>query len=102
MLDTESLKSKGYKGSAGNVRRMLCLSYSLDSRNWFSAGCVAMSANPLEAFHYASLVPCGDDMLVLSRTSVGGKPYNNHDSNQITLHRVKNFRDLAIDLRTGR
>ncbi len=89
-----------YKGSAGNVRRMLMLTYSLDSRNWFEAGCVAMSRNPLEAFHYASLTPSGDDMLVLSRTSLGGRPYNNHDSNLITLHRVKNFRALALDLRS--
>jgi hypothetical protein len=58
----------------------------------------------------------GDDLLVLSRSSIGatnlygdytwnsgiaaGKaklPYNNHDSNMITLHRVKNFRSLALD-----
>lgn len=26
-------------------------------------------------------------------------PYNNHDSNMITLHRVKNFRSLALDLK---
>ncbi|MCC6681984.1 MAG: exo-alpha-sialidase [Phycisphaeraceae bacterium] len=89
-----------YKGSAGNVRRMLMLTYSLDSRNWFEAGCIAMSRNPLESFHYASLTPSGDDMLVLARTSLGGKPYNNHDSNLITLHRVKNFRALALDLRS--
>jgi len=24
-------------------------------------------------------------------------PYNNHDSNMITLHRVKDFRSLALD-----
>ena len=77
-----------------------------------------MSRNPLESFHYASPVIVGDDLLVLSRSSIGaadryraytwnpgvpsGKaklPYNNHDSNMITLHRVKNFRSLALDLR---
>lgn len=91
---------KGFRGSAGNTRRMLMLLYSADSWNWFEAGCVAVSRNPLEAFHYASLTPSGDDMLVLSRTSLGGAPYNNHDSNMITLHRVKDFRSLALDLRT--
>ena len=94
------------------------LSYSIDGLNWFQAGCVAMSRNPLESFHYASPVIAGNDLLVLSRSSIGvanqyrdytwnsgiasGKaklPYNNHDSNMITLHRVKNFRSLALDLR---
>jgi hypothetical protein len=38
--------------------------------------------------------------VVLARSSVGGKlPYNNHDTNSITLHRVKNFRTFALDLR---
>ena len=77
-----------------------------------------MSRNPLESFHYSSQVIVGDDLLVLSRSSIGaanqyrdytwnsgaasGKaklPYNNHDSNMITLHRVKNFRSLALDLK---
>jgi len=76
------------------------LIYSIDGLNWFQAGCVAMSKNPLEAFHYTSQIIDGDDLLVLSRSSIGGKlPYNNHDTNMITLHRVKNFRHLALDLR---
>ncbi len=77
-----------------------------------------MSKNPLESFHYSSQVIVGDDLLVLSRSSIGaatgyrdytwnsgatsGKaklPYNNHDSHMITLHRVRNFRSLALDLK---
>jgi hypothetical protein len=112
------LSERGFSGTPGNMRRILMLSYSIDGLNWFQAGCVAMSKNPLESFHYASHIVAGDDLLVLSRSSLGaadqyrkytwntgstsGKaklPYNNHDSNMITLHRVRNFRSLALDLR---
>ncbi|MCB9784453.1 MAG: exo-alpha-sialidase [Candidatus Omnitrophica bacterium] len=97
--DPEPLAAKGFKGPPGNMRRILMLVYSRDALNWFQAGCVAMSKNPMESFHYSSQLIDGDDLLVLSRTSLGGElPYNNHDSNQITLHRVKDFRRLALDL----
>jgi len=112
------LAEHGFHGNPGNTRRILMLNYSIDGLNWFQAGCVAMSKNPLESFHYSSQVAVGDDLLVLSRSSIGGDreykdytwrtnytngkaklPYNNHDSNMITLHRVKNFRSLALDLK---
>jgi hypothetical protein len=114
----DSLADRGFSGTPGNMRRILMLNYSIDGLNWFQARCVAMSRNPLESFHYSSQVIVGDDLLVLSRSSIGaanqyrdytwnsgvasGKaklPYNNHDSNMITLHRVKDFRSLALDLR---
>ncbi len=112
------LADRGFAGNPANTRRILMLSYSIDGLNWLQAGCVAMSRNPLESFHYASQVVVGDDLLVLARSSIGadtrygdytwssgitsGKaklPYNNHDSNMITLHRVRNFRSLALDLK---
>ena len=115
--DPRPLANRGFAGNPGNTRRILILNYSVDGLNWFQAGCVAMSKNPLESFHYSSQAIVGDDLLVLSRSSLGaanqyrnynwdsgvtsGKaklPYNNHDSNMITLHRVKNFRSLALDL----
>jgi len=114
----EPLAKQGFHGNPGNTRRILMLNYSIDGFNWFQAGCVVMSKNPLESFHYCSQVSDGDDLLVLSRSSIGGDnkyqdyhwqtgndqgkaklPYNNHDSNMITLHRVKNFRALALDLK---
>ena len=114
----EPLAERGFHGNPANTRRILMLNYSIDGLNWFQAGCVAMSHNPLESFHYSSQVVDGDDLLVLSRSSIGaadgysnytwnagiasGKaklPYNNHDSNMITLHRVKNFRSLSLDLK---
>ena len=115
--DPQPLAALGFHGNPGNTRRILMLNYSLDGLNWFQAGCVAMSKNPLESFHYSSQVVVGNDLLVLSRSSLGGNtgysdytwqtsnatgkarlPYNNHDSNMITLHRVSNFRSLALDL----
>ena len=99
-LSRAKLEARGFRGHAGNMRRIAMLCYSIDAINWVQAGCVAMSKNPLEAFHYTSQVIDGDDLLVLSRSCVGAsKMYNNHDTNMITLHRVKNFRSLALDLR---
>ena len=50
----------------------------------------------LDAFSYASNLVDGDDLLVLSRTSIGG--FNQHNTNLITCHRVEAFRELALDL----
>ena len=60
------------------------------------AGHVAMSRRMLDAFSYASNLVDGDDLLVLSRTSIGG--FNQHNTNLITCHRVEAFRELALDL----
>ena len=56
-----------------------------------------MSRSPLESFSYASQLIDGDDLLVIARTSQGGK--NQHDTNLVTLHRVVDFRNLALELR---
>ena len=95
--DREPLKKIGFAGAPGNERRILILMYSLDALNWFDAGCVAMSRSPLESFSYASQLIDGDDLLVIARTSQGGK--NQHDTNLVTLHRVVDFRNLALELR---
>ena len=55
-----------------------------------------MTRNPLEAYSSASVLVRGGDLLLLSRTSQGDK--NQHDTNLVTLHRVKQFRTLALDL----
>lgn len=75
-------------------RNRLELFYSQNCFDWSSAGVVAKGETYLESRHYASLLPVGSDLLVLSRS--GDKNAKNcHDTNLITLHRVKNFRDLA-------
>jgi len=95
--EREPLRAHGFASPPGNERRILMLMYSLDALNWFQAGCVAMSSSIFEAFSYASQLIRGDEMLVISRTSQGG--YNQHDTNLVTLHRIANFRQLALDLK---
>ena len=95
--EREPLRALGFASPPGNERRILMLMYSLDALNWFQAGCVAMSRNIFDAFSYASQLIRGDDLLVISRTSQGG--HNQHDTNLVTLHRIENFRDLALNLK---
>jgi len=92
----KKLVAKGFRQTPGNERRFLMLMYSLDALNWFQAGCIAMSTNPLQSFHYAAPLVDGDDLLILSRTSRDAP--DQHDSDLVTFHRVKNFRRLALKL----
>jgi hypothetical protein len=93
--DVEPLLAMGFKGTGGNERRIQVLMHSADALNWFDAGFVALSPSLLEAFSYAWLMIDGDDLLVMCRTSKGG--LNNHDTNLITLHRIREFRQLVPD-----
>jgi hypothetical protein len=90
----------------GNDRRFLMLSYSCDALNWFPAGCIAYTEHLNEAFMYPVMVVDGDDLAVLVRTS---KRYSGlqaekrakngfHDANQLTFHRVQDFRSLAMNI----
>jgi len=83
----------GFKGTGGNERRIQVLMYSADAWNWFQAGFVAFTPKLLECFSYGWLMIDGDDLIVLCRSSLGGR--NNHDSNKITLHRIERFRELV-------
>jgi hypothetical protein len=85
----------GY-GGGGNDRRFLFLHYSLDGLNWFPAGCVAQAAKISQSFMYARPVIDGDDLGIISRTSVDAP--NQHDSDFATFHRVRDFRKLALNL----
>ena len=92
----EELWKRRFKSGMGNERRMLLLFYSADALNWFQAGVIAMSANPLQSYHYTYPLPDGEDLLILSRTSVNAP--NQHDSDTVTFHRVRRFRRLAVNL----
>ena len=83
------------RGNFGGDRRFLALTYGTDGLNWLPAGFIAATPRPWEGFQYAA--PCihGEDLLVVSRTSLNGA--NQHDTNQITFHRVKDFRKLALE-----
>ena len=93
LRDVEPLLAMGFKGTGGNERRVQVLMYSADAMNWFDAGFVAFSPSLMEAFSYAWLMIDGDNLIVMCRTSKGG--LNNHDTNLITLHRIKDFRRLV-------
>ncbi len=69
------------------------LYYGLDGLNWFQAGCIAMSKNPLQSFMYTVPVVDGDDLLIISRSSQNAP--NQHDADTVTFHRVHDFRTLA-------
>ncbi len=84
------------KGRAGNERRFLMLMYSLDALNWFPAGCIAMWPSPGQGFQYNALLVDGDDLLVSSRTAKNAP--NQHDNDLVTIHRVRDFRSLALNL----
>ena len=97
MVTKEKLKAMGFHQAPGNERRILMLLYSLDALNWFQAGCIAMSRDPLQSYHYAAPLIDGDDLLILSRTSSPNARHQ-HDSDLVTFHRVRDFRSLALDL----
>lgn len=83
-------------GTQANERRFLMLMYSLDALNWFPAGCVAKWGSPGQGFHYNALLIDGDDLLISSRTARNAP--NQHDNDLVTLHRIRDFRSLALNL----
>ncbi len=89
-------ENKRFAGGPGNDRRFLMLSYSVDALNWFPAGCIANTRDPHQSFMYPAALVDGEDLVVLSRTSVNGR--DQHDADLATVHRVRGFRDLAMDL----
>ncbi len=94
------MRESGFMGGPGNERRWLFLYYSIDCLNWFPAGCVARwPANVKRSFMYPSPVVVGDDIIMLSRTSHNAG--NQHDADLCTIHRIRNFRSLAMDLHQG-
>jgi hypothetical protein len=94
------MRVTGFSGGPGNERRWLFLHYSIDCLNWFPAGCVARWPDSIHmSFMYPSAVIDGDDLVVMSRTSRDSK--NQHDADLCTVHRVRDFRNLAMDLHGG-
>ncbi|MCL0099804.1 glycoside hydrolase [Dehalococcoidia bacterium] len=91
---------KSQHGPSGNERRWLFLHYSIDCLTWFPAGCVARWPDSVhKSFMYPSAVVDGNDLVILSRTSRDSG--DQHNADLCTLHRVRNFRDLAMDLHAG-
>ena len=94
------MRETSYHGGPGNERRWLFLHYSIDCLNWFPAGCVARWPGSVHrSFMYPSAVVDGDDLVVLARTSRDSG--DQHDADLCTVHRIRGFRDLALDLYQG-
>lgn len=85
-----------FTGMGGNDRRFLMLLYGLDGLNWFQAGCIARAGTIFQSFMYARPVIDGDDLAIISRTSIQAP--DQHDADHATFHRVRNFRKLALNL----
>ncbi|MBR3934084.1 MAG: exo-alpha-sialidase [Clostridia bacterium] len=75
-------------------RDRLALHFSKNMVDWCFAGLIDQSGFENQSRHYASMDIDGEDLVILSRS--GDKDaHSAHDGNIITLHRVKNFRDLV-------
>ncbi len=84
----------GRMASAYNQRCRLMLQFSSNGLDWCFAGLVAKGEEERCARHYASFLFDGDDILILSRSG-DRRARGSHDGNLLTLHRVRNFRDLV-------
>jgi len=70
--------------------------YACDALNWFPAGCIAIAEKLTQSFMYPSIVIDGDDLAIISRTSLHA--IDQHDADLVTFHRVCDFRSLAMDI----
>jgi hypothetical protein len=77
-----------------NERQRLQLHFSTNCIDWCFAGIVTTGATQGQARHYASMVIDGDDLHVLSRSG-DAQAHTAHDTNIITFHTIRNFRDLV-------
>ncbi|KDD75839.1 hypothetical protein H632_c476p1, partial [Helicosporidium sp. ATCC 50920] len=85
-------------------RSTLALFYSPNLFNWQPAGVVDYHQALHRHFTYPHMIVDGEDLLIVSRASFApwarddselNAFYNNHNSNSISFHRVRNFRRLA-------
>ncbi|MFO1446775.1 MAG: hypothetical protein U1F61_01255 [Opitutaceae bacterium] len=77
-------------------RRLLTLWYSLDALNWIPAGWIAKADGWDQSFMYPVILIDGNDILVISRTARDSGNY--HDVDLATFHRIREFRNLAVNL----
>lgn len=85
---------EGRHAGPDNERRRLQLSFSKNMIDWCFAGIVAIGKTEKQSRHYACMCFDNNDILILSR-SADENARSAHDGNLITLHRVKDFRELV-------
>lgn len=93
MTRPELLPDNRY-GLPDNERHRLALYFSSNLIDWCFAGMVAVGENALISRHYASMIVNGNDLLILSRSG-NENARSAHNGNMLTLHRVKDFRNLV-------
>jgi len=76
-----------------NERHRQALYFSKNLFDWCFAGMIAYSDNPRVSRHYGNLIIRGNDLLLLNRSG-DEQAHSAHHGNLITLHRIKNFREL--------
>lgn len=100
MVRPETLPDSRF-GLPLDQRERLVLHFSRNLVDWNFAGLVALGGSFRESYHYCSMVIDGNDLAILSRTGDATirQPKNPskdaHDTNLITFHRIRNFRDLV-------
>ncbi len=93
MKRVERLRSKRYS-MPNQERHRLVLHFSRNCVDWCFAGVVAKVDDVGQSHHGGNMVIDGDDLHILMRTADGAAK-NAHNSNVITFHTVRRFRDLA-------
>jgi len=84
-------------------RSMLYLFYSTNQFDWIPAGVIDVQMGFNRHFSYPHMLVSGSSLYIVSRatSSFGFSSgiagfYNNHNSNSIAFHRIRNFRRLAL------
>ena len=72
-------------------RKRLVMAVSHDLVDWRIAYEIADARGTENAYSYPDFIFSGEDILLLSRTAYNGAK-NNHDTNMITFHKIKDFR----------
>jgi hypothetical protein len=96
LIDDGAWRKAKQINTSKSDRRLLTLWYSVDAMNWFPAGWIARARGWTQSFHYPVMLIDGDDLILISRTNRNSA--SQHDVDQATFHRVKDFRKLAVDL----
>ncbi len=92
-----SILSRINNAATPRMRNILSFAYSKDLENW-EVICDLINCEDIDprtvGFQYVSFCFDGEDIIYLCRTAFNGAK-NFHDSNYITFHRIKNFRNMV-------
>ena len=96
-FDIKLDEKSGYYIAFGSLypygRNVLAMAVSKDFNSWEVSYTVADGREHHNGFSYPSWIFDRDDILLVSRTAYNGAT-DNHDTNMITFHKIKNFRQF--------